>query len=107
MINELIKLANHLDKKGFVKEADYLDKTLEMYNKQCDHPDWNLACVNNDDSKLKVSEMGDFSNLDDTDITPGEAFGAGYAVAEHDNKMHHSKSYMAKPQLARIEEAAR
>ncbi|MDB2481707.1 hypothetical protein N9W84_00910 [bacterium] len=28
MIKELIKLADHLDKKGFKKEADYLDLIL-------------------------------------------------------------------------------
>lgn len=30
MIKELIKLANHLDSKGFVKEADYLDRIIKM-----------------------------------------------------------------------------
>jgi len=29
MINELIKLADHLDRKGFVKEAEYLDAVLK------------------------------------------------------------------------------
>lgn len=29
MIKQLIKLANHLDKKGLVKEADYLDKIIK------------------------------------------------------------------------------
>ena len=29
MIKELIKLANHLDSKGFVKEADYLDGVIK------------------------------------------------------------------------------
>ena len=28
MIKQLIKLANHLDKKGLVKEADYLDAVI-------------------------------------------------------------------------------
>ncbi len=28
MIKDLIKLANHLDKKGFRKEADFLDKII-------------------------------------------------------------------------------
>jgi hypothetical protein len=28
MINELIKLATHLDKKGRIKEADYLDSII-------------------------------------------------------------------------------
>ena len=29
MIKELIKLANHLDSKGFIKEANYLDRIIE------------------------------------------------------------------------------
>jgi len=29
MNNELIKLANHLDKKGFHKEADFLDSIIK------------------------------------------------------------------------------
>ena len=29
MFKELIKLANHLDSKGFVKEADYLDRIIK------------------------------------------------------------------------------
>ena len=29
MIKELIKLANHLDSKGFAKEADYLDRIIK------------------------------------------------------------------------------
>ena len=29
VIKELIKLANHLDSKGFVKEADYLDRVIQ------------------------------------------------------------------------------
>ena len=33
MIKELIKLANHLDSKGFIKEADYLDRLMESKNK--------------------------------------------------------------------------
>ena len=31
MINELIKLATHLDNKGFHKEANYLDASLKKY----------------------------------------------------------------------------
>ena len=31
MIKQLIKLANHLDKKGFTKEADYLDLVISRY----------------------------------------------------------------------------
>jgi len=31
MIKQLIKLANHLDNKGFQKEADYLDRVISKY----------------------------------------------------------------------------
>ena len=31
MINELIKLATHLDKRGCYKEADYLDAVIKRY----------------------------------------------------------------------------
>ena len=58
MIKELIKLANHLDRIGRVKEADYLDGIM-------------------------TSELGDFSNLNDTTITPEDAFSAGVAACEH------------------------
>jgi hypothetical protein len=36
MINELIKLATHLDKKGFHKEAGYLDASLKKYAEEAD-----------------------------------------------------------------------
>jgi hypothetical protein len=31
MINELIKIATHLDKRGLTKEADYLDEIIKKY----------------------------------------------------------------------------
>lgn len=34
MIKQLIKLANHLDKKGFIKEADYLDDVIKMASEE-------------------------------------------------------------------------
>jgi hypothetical protein len=33
MLKELIRLANALDSKGLVKEADFMDNIVEMYNK--------------------------------------------------------------------------
>ena len=39
MNNELIKLANHLDKKGFHKEADYLDSILKLGAEQTEQLD--------------------------------------------------------------------
>lgn len=58
----LIRLANSLDKRGFIEEADSLDQI--------------------------IIEARDFSNLEDTNITKDEAFAAGYAVAleELDNE---------------------
>ncbi len=68
--------------------------------------------------------ISNFSNLDDTNITPGEAFGVGYEAAEFDNKKdffgknalsmavdfpehpeikkHGHNNYMAKPSLYKI-----
>ena len=37
MIKELIKLANHLDSKGFAKEADYLDGIIKESNRKTKH----------------------------------------------------------------------
>ena len=53
-IKELIQLANELDVKGLPKEADALDEI--------------------------INEIGNFSDLDDTNITKDEAFQAGAAV---------------------------
>lgn len=53
--NILIRLANSLDKRGFIEEANFLDQI--------------------------IIEARDFSNLEDTNITKDEAFAAGYAVA--------------------------
>ena len=35
------KLANHLDKKGFTKEADYLDAIISKFSQEQDHQDSN------------------------------------------------------------------
>ena len=56
MLKELIKVANSLDDKGFHKEADALDEI--------------------------INNLGDFSDLDDTNITKDEAFQAGVAVCD-------------------------
>ena len=46
MIKQLIKLANILDKKGFAKEADYLDKMIAKYSgNQGAHRPQELDCV--------------------------------------------------------------
>ena len=56
MLKELIKIANSLDAKGLHKEADALDEI--------------------------ISNLGDFSDLGDTNITKDEAFQAGVAVCD-------------------------
>jgi hypothetical protein len=61
MIKELVKLANHLDNKGFAKEADYLDGIMGKFaNQQSGHythlkkHDWDgqsrLGCSTSDTS---------------------------------------------------------
>lgn len=40
MFKELIKLANHLDSRGFVKEADYLDRIIKKANFKYNHKDY-------------------------------------------------------------------
>ena len=57
------------------------------------------------DSMLSNHPLGDYSNLNNTNITPEQAFDAGYEVsAIDDDKMHHRKNnnYMAKPSLYKV-----
>ena len=56
ILKMLTSLANQLDAKGLRKEADALDEI--------------------------INELGDFSNLDDTNITKDEAFQAGVAICD-------------------------
>jgi hypothetical protein len=98
MIKQLIKLANHLDAKGLKKEADIIDGVITK--------------VHGKGPKEPVDlELGDFSNLEQTNITEDEAFSAGCSVCGdeshscgHDS--HAGGSYMAKPQLYKIQEYA-
>ena len=48
--------------------------------------------------------LGDYNNLSNTNITPDEAFGAGYEVAGFDDKAdkHKHNNYMAKPSLYKV-----
>ena len=41
MIKQLIKLANHLDKKGLQKEADYLDAVIYKFSQEQNSQDSN------------------------------------------------------------------
>ena len=56
MVRELVKIANELDSKGLFAEADSLDQI--------------------------INDLGDFSDLDNTNITKDEAFQAGVAVCD-------------------------
>ena len=78
MLKQLVKVANKLDMLDMYDEADTVDGIItHVYN-----------------------DLGDFSNLDKTNISPDEAFSAGYSVSE----IKHEGSYMAKQQLAEIHE---
>ena len=54
----LVKVSNSLDEKGFTEQADALDEI--------------------------INDIGDFSDLDSTNITKDEAFIAGHAVATNE-----------------------
>tara|TARA_R100000152_G_C6662605_1_gene101088 strand:- start:162 stop:698 length:537 start_codon:yes stop_codon:yes gene_type:complete len=110
-MKKLILLANKLDKIGRTKDANYIDTIIKKYAAGIvpkETLEYISDNISKEDENIHISELGDFSELDDTNISPGEAFGVGFAAAKHDKETHHGgKSYMAKPQLARIEEAAR
>jgi len=98
MIKELIKLANHLDTKGLRKEADLIDGVITKVHEKGPEEPVDL-------------ELGDFSNLGDTNIEHDEAFSAGCSVCGDasnscGHKSHKGDSYMAKPQLYKIQEYA-
>lgn len=61
MLKELIRLADHLDKKGFVKEASYLDKIIKKIaavKMQCTSCGWNGETHKGDDI---CPECGEYS----------------------------------------------
>jgi hypothetical protein len=66
MINDLIKLATHLDNKGLSREANYLDAVIRKY--------------------AIALDLGNFEDLANTNITKDEAFDAGHAACEEDSK---------------------
>ena len=78
MIKKLIKLANHLDKKGFIREADYLDAVI----KEASDPDTegeviSLDSFRKDDSPKynRVYEIdGIWSNVANMHIMPSNLF---------------------------------
>lgn len=72
MIEKLVKLANHLDDKGFAKEADYLDRIIKLSAEEYYH----LSPVKfdsfeqqyNDDSR-RASDVGFHFGTRDTALT--------------------------------------
>jgi len=78
MIKELVRLADHLDKKGLLKEADYLDKVIKKYSQNkrnhtfVNHRDGNttvLECVAipiSDSALAEAVDGGDFHIFDRT-----------------------------------------
>ena len=63
IIKNLVKIANHLDKSGRFQSADSVDNIISK--------------------AMSVMDLGDFSDLNKTNITPEEAFSAGHFVAKH------------------------
>ena len=78
MIRDLVKIANKLDMLDMHNEADIVDEA-----------------INN-----AYSNIGDFSKLEETNISSDEAFSAGVSVS----KLNQKSSYMSKQQLAEIHE---
>ena len=54
--------------------------------------------------KDNIFKIGNFSNLDDTNITPGEAFGVGYEASKFNKK--NNNNYMSKPALYKVSKYA-
>jgi hypothetical protein len=138
MIKQLTRLASHLDSIGLRKEADYIDGVItKVHGKGPDEAggepafdlfidnkgkavgaepasgDLGSTCIINEESPKADDEssleLGDFSNLGDTNIDHDEAFSAGCSVCGNKDKAcghdhNEGSSYMAKPQLSKIKE---
>tara|TARA_B100000131_G_scaffold293893_1_gene309562 strand:+ start:2232 stop:2708 length:477 start_codon:yes stop_codon:yes gene_type:complete len=67
MINNLIKLANHLDRKGYTKESNYLDGIISKLAKDSEDRDWS------DDTELATEyvEPEDLEKLIKKTMTKG------------------------------------
>jgi len=65
MINDLIKLATHLDNKGFQKEADYLDAVIKNAKKKKEEPEVKSSKWHRMKMSRVVEEMhkNDFDSL--------------------------------------------
>jgi len=128
ILKRLVTFSNSLDKLGLTKEADYIDGIItKVHGKGPEYPvdieegdlqlidddlgPWNTlgeAFDAADRGEIQTQELGDFSNLEKTNISKDEAFSAGCSVCGDKTNScgHHSSSYMAKPQLFKIQEYA-
>ncbi len=95
MIKDLIKLSKSLKEMGYTKHANIIEGVItQVHGKGPEEP--------------VDLELGDFSDLGATNITKDEAFDAGCsACGNKDNTCGHHGSYMAKPQLDKIQEYAK
>jgi len=61
MLKELIKLANHLDSKGFNKEADYIDNIIKMANENTvfnsEDRDYSMGAGNTDSDYAHIARI--------------------------------------------------
>jgi len=86
MIKELIKLANHLDSKGLVKEADYLDGIIKSANPATWGPTKENARAANKASSGIIEEWFDpKSNRHHAKIDPVKVFNG---TLSDEDKLH-------------------
>lgn len=84
---------------GECMECGYMESPEILEGSGCGCGTSNCSCSSHKkDSMLKI---GDFSNLDDTNITPGEAFGLAHELSDGSDEKHHN-NYMAKPALYKV-----
>lgn len=77
MLKELIKLANHLDSKGLVKEADYLDRIIKAAN------EYNKVPFN---ERVLRDHQRSLTTTDETTTLQGEDMFADADAKSLDNK---------------------
>lgn len=109
ILKDLVKLSNSLDERGLFKEANFIDSIIQIPGQgEFLVADESCQICNASPCGCKSgpsNHLGNFSNLNKTNIKPDEAFSAGITVCEDEHKS--GGSYMAKPQLANIEDKAR
>ena len=86
MIKHLIKLANHLDNKGLIKEADYLDAIIRSASKE---PKLKIVCIKDaikhfNDNVLKYESSIKIKDSDDPSKKNYKYFSSGAENASSD-----------------------